>query len=497
MKKIININRFFLVIIFVLINILFISCNSNENNQDIDPSQNNDNPIIDTDDTNESTFENVHDNKKYDFIISSSSYNLITNVELSLKINDFINSDFNKYNPSFAMFSLLAVLNSHNNCLVKEKNSTNNLENNNKEFFNNIGFNYVEEYFVKPSDDLLDTTNMLIASGIVDNNNIIINVSYLGTDGSDEWISNFDIGANTSSYYELTNNHPSWNNKLNHKGFDVAAKESIKYLNNFIDKYYKDTKKNITYCINGYSRGAAIGNIAASTLIDDNKKVFAYTFATPQTTTSSSYSDKKYQSIFNIVNSDDLVPLLPPTTLGFNRFGQTIKSSIKDKDENLLEYKNLTNNEYGIKESFESIVDVLSSICINRDNIYEIDKENLNKYESEIELLAVSNHDQRLNNLKNNGLDKFIYISDVIYNSESNKYEYYYSYAPCLLISILPNIITNPNNSFKYLTLFDSPSYYNLITELLKLSSFSTSLFNPHLPPSYLIILNEINKISE
>ena len=50
----------------------------------------------------------------------------------------------------------------------------------------------------------------------------IIVVSVRGTDSTvEEWSSNFDVGADTSAYWDRNNSY--WRNKLNHKGFDVAA----------------------------------------------------------------------------------------------------------------------------------------------------------------------------------------------------------------------------------------------------------------------------------
>ena|GEM_PF-2964710 len=53
---------------------------------------------------------------------------------------------------------------------------------------------------------------------------------------------------------------------------------------------------------------------------------FAYTFATPATTTSANATG--YRSIYNIINTDDFVTYLPFTGWGFTRYGVTKTASI-------------------------------------------------------------------------------------------------------------------------------------------------------------------------
>ena len=57
--------------------------------------------------------------------------------------------------------------------------------------------------------------------------------------------------------------------------------------------------------------------------------VFAYTFATPATTQSSSVSDAKYNSIFNIVNVDDVISYIPLSEWNFGRYGITREFDMK------------------------------------------------------------------------------------------------------------------------------------------------------------------------
>ena len=76
-------------------------------------------------------------------------------------------------------------------------------------------------------------------------------------------------------------------------------------------KQYCDAETECVYWIMGHSRGAAIANILGAKLIDNGNTVFAYTFATPNTTTVNEETARSYTGIFNLINSDDLVPYLP------------------------------------------------------------------------------------------------------------------------------------------------------------------------------------------
>ena len=144
----------------------------------------------------------------------------------------------------------------------------------------------------------------------------ILAVVIRGTNGTiQEWSSNFDMG-----------NPDSWNSAY-HKGFYLTEERILSYVNNYISNNISDTS-NLTYWITGHSRGAALSNILAAKLIDGGKDIFAYTFATPNTTISTSRNDSKYNSIFNIVNPRDVVTYVPLSQWGFGKFGRDITLDI-------------------------------------------------------------------------------------------------------------------------------------------------------------------------
>ena len=181
----------------------------------------------------------------------------------------------------------------------------------------------------------------------------IIAVVLEGTETSiEEWTSNFDIGSTIEKEavdkwlnsgetddsdfdeplkYWRDNNKKSelrafafWETPEHHKGFDITANR-MKY---FIEEYKKQyasefVNEKPSFFVTGHSRAAAVANILSYYLINDNYQTYAYTFACPSTTTKNNANADKYDSIFNINNSDDFVPMIPMDTWHFKRYGKT------------------------------------------------------------------------------------------------------------------------------------------------------------------------------
>ncbi len=134
-----------------------------------------------------------------------------------------------------------------------------------------------------------------------------------GTNGTvTEWSSNFSLGDRVNS---------DWANEYNHYGFDVTAKRIEKEVYSYLEEH--KSASDVVFWVMGHSRGAAIANIVAADLIDAGNNVFAYTFATPNTTVNPYANETRYGSIFNIVNEDDFVPRLPLETWEFEHYGKT------------------------------------------------------------------------------------------------------------------------------------------------------------------------------
>ena len=174
---------------------------------------------------------------------------------------------------------------------------------------------------------------------------VIVSLWVRGTDSDSiqEWSSNFNVGdlARFFDQYDAASgktprpSNEDWTRKTNHRGFDVSATRILKYLVGYHAAYVQPVLdslegEELVYWTAGHSRGAAVANLIASYLIDDGFSVFSYTFAAPYNTANTEASSAKYDSIFNLVNRDDFVPMLPMPEWGFTRYGRTATLAASD-----------------------------------------------------------------------------------------------------------------------------------------------------------------------
>ena len=164
-------------------------------------------------------------------------------------------------------------------------------------------FNYSDEYdsnavgTIIASKKLYDTT--------------IVALIFRGT-YEREWFSNFDIGRDV----DVTKMH---------SGFNKAREFALKKLDMYFANYGID-KDHCKFLITGHSRGGAVANLVSKSLIDiyGPNNVYAYTFATPNTTTDENASDNRYAGIFNFINPEDFIAYIPLKNWGFTKYGTTI-----------------------------------------------------------------------------------------------------------------------------------------------------------------------------
>lgn len=154
-----------------------------------------------------------------------------------------------------------------------------------------------------------------------------------GTNGTiEEWSSNFDVGAKNvvnGTYWD--ENNPEWLTPSHHKGFDVAANRIYGAIIDYADDYIDPGVDKVIF-ITGHSRGGAIANLLGAKFEDDpNYKSFTYTFAAPNTVApgGSAIVPTSYNTIFNIVNDDDMVPMMPLEAWGFAKYGTTKHVSVE------------------------------------------------------------------------------------------------------------------------------------------------------------------------
>lgn len=143
-------------------------------------------------------------------------------------------------------------------------------------------------------------------------------VAVRGSYGS-EWLSNVRIeGADASLGGD-------------HLGFTLAANEIVADLEARAAEVDPSVERTYLFC--GHSRGAAVANLLASYAFDGSgrapalegaESVRAYTFATPNCTSDATARDRRYASVFNVLNPADVVPMLPLATWGYDRYGRDV-----------------------------------------------------------------------------------------------------------------------------------------------------------------------------
>ncbi len=154
-----------------------------------------------------------------------------------------------------------------------------------------------------------------------------------------EWVSNFNVGTNTS-YSE---------------GFKKPADSIAKVLKEYINSY---SSQEVILWMTSYSRGAAITNLLAGEMdnyadsVNNLKRenIFVYTFATPMPVKISAVdaNNEKYNNIYNIISQTDAVPCVLLSQWGFGRYGVT-KSFYSNASQGVKEYyKKLTKQDYPI-----------------------------------------------------------------------------------------------------------------------------------------------------
>ena len=378
------------------------------------------------------------------------------NIDFSMDYRNLIDSSNKVYSKELSKLSILYASDIYKNCYIEFTQGASGGSDEPETFGTILGLDDTKCYNIKSSDystDKDDITDFFIGHrNIVYNGNIteVIVVSVRGTNGTNaEWSSNFDVGANTSEYYDAVGyEHPDWKNKANHKGFDVTANrvydKLIKYIDENVDK---NVQKSIL--ITGHSRGAAIANILGQMFEDDSAyRTYVYTFATPNNTTAANAGN--YKTIFNIVNEDDIIPYLPLSEWGFKNYGITKSISVSKHYENKwfaaqegtwewligVDY----NNDGGTQRTLTSF----GKIANCREDLYKLDASNDGKvWENNIGHTTYAGAEEELNELKatleKEKLLKFcnVYIvgSGVLYHVEIN-------YSPAYLMQSLSNMTT-------------------------------------------------------
>lgn len=250
-----------------------------------------------------------------------------------------------------------------------------------------FGMQDVEDIHVKASEyavDKDDLTEFLVGHRTIYRNGEkkeLVILSVRGTNGTNaEWSSNFDVGADSMDYYAAAGyDHPHWKDLANHKGFDVTTNRVLEKFAAYEKRYGLNQTANKVILITGHSRGAAIANLLGAHFEDRvDYKSFTYTFAAPYATTHTNAGN--YRTVFNVVNSDDLVPYLPMYEWGFRKYGVTYTLSVNDlyEDSNWFGNKEgsfewLCGYDYNDNGGIKGALEAFNKLATNRVQLYVLD----------------------------------------------------------------------------------------------------------------------------
>lgn len=266
------------------------------------------------------------------------------------------------------------------------------------------------------------------------NRNLVV-IAIRGT-ADNEWYNNFDFA-------------PSHNdNAVFSENFLYAANECLLSCKTVLDEV-----TNPLILLTGHSRGAACANLLGmymNTIYGINN-VYTYTFATPRTVKKDAVNID-CSNIFNIINPNDVVPLLPLSIWNYERLGTDI----------ILD---CSNNDY--KQKLDKDIDSLGSISPS-----------INKYYTEHHALDKAGLDE-------NGLtiyDFMLMLASSLTSMQAS------------LLSDNNQNSNSPNMEFLDYISEDS-DLYPLIKIIKKVTNnnneIGNKVLNEHLPTTYVNLINE------
>ena len=134
----------------------------------------------------------------------------------------------------------------------------------------------------------------------------VVAITVRGLNYGMEWSNNFIIGKTG-----------------NHEGFNARAIDIYQELTQYVSS--KCTLNNLKIWISGYSRGGAVANVLADTIVKGESVevsangLYTYTFEAPAGIDSNNIV--AYPFVHNVINSNDVVANIPPASYGLGRCG--------------------------------------------------------------------------------------------------------------------------------------------------------------------------------
>lgn len=191
-----------------------------------------------------------------------------------------------------------------------------------KAFLSECGFENIEPHGMteKPTMDSIGYT--LASKQIVvwdeetktNRPHTLVAVGIRGAGYGPEWASNVTIGTTGQGA-----------SVVRHRGFDDSAQTVCAGIRSFLDAH--NITGDVKYWVCGFSRAAAVANLAAGYLTDNPNvygtsidDVYGYTYECPQAA-STSENALNYKNIHNIINALDAVPKVSPSGFRHQRLG--------------------------------------------------------------------------------------------------------------------------------------------------------------------------------
>ena len=271
--------------------------------------------------TKQSANENTIDNTITKHTIAFNVFESIAWTKyVNMDVNwgwDLFNQSANTYDNDLAIIGLAL------------SRATEDSETKAEDMLRTLGFEFITSYNYDKSPFAVGVTAFTIATKEVvfdgQPHNIFIIVNR-GSSDTGDWITNAtSIGGGFS-------------------GAALIAKSIVlDYMEAASGKYLSQLKnENNIFFITGHSLGGAVANLLSNDFYDyaPPSQTFVYTYATPRTLPTQTPAN----NVYNIINKEDIVPMVPPNLFG--RFGNNISFKWKDEPSISIIYDMLTN---GIK----------------------------------------------------------------------------------------------------------------------------------------------------
>ena len=170
-----------------------------------------------------------------------------------------------------------------------------------------------------------------------DENSVLYTIAHK-KDGDNDIIA---ININGTAYNKPWKNNAVIGKEGNASGYQLAADKVLPSVTTYLSSY---DIQNVKFWITGYSRGGAISNILAYTLLEtlemNEDNMYCYTFETPGIVDVNNV--KEHQSIHNIISRKDIFTHLFPSSYGLSRVGldhvisnQNLDNAVKELDSRL------------------------------------------------------------------------------------------------------------------------------------------------------------------